>query len=407
MTRPRRILVVSTLYPPHVIGGAELVAQQLARGLLRRGQQVAVLSTCGPDAGPGLHVGEDQGVPVWRFFPRNAYWTYSTRERPLLRKIAWHARDAYNAHTSRVVDELLDRLHPDLVHTHNIDGFSPAVWRVVQARGIPIVHTAHDFHLVCPRARLLHGSGELCVQAPWPCHLYRRWYARFADAIDPFCAPSRFLIQEHERLGLQLRSSRVVHNGLEPVPGEAPERTPGPLRALFLGQLEPHKGVRVLLDALRMIPRKVVFEITVAGTGSLLRHVQACAADDPRLRAVGFVDGEAKRALLEQSDVMLVPSQWYENAPLSVIEALHHGLLVVASDIGGIPEYVESGKTGLLVQPGDPGALAAVMATLSGYPGRLQLMQQAARLSAGRFTVERMIDAYTEIYDERVGMRRQ
>jgi glycosyltransferase involved in cell wall biosynthesis len=126
--------------------------------------------------------------------------------------------------------------------------------------------------------------------------------------------------------------------------------------------------------------------------------MRQAAADDPLIRFVGYVTGEAKQALLQQADYLLVPSLWYENAPVAVIEAAAHGVAVIASRIGGLPEFVREGRTGLLFEPGDAAGLASIMQGL--LRGTLALVDQAqeCRNLAEQHTVDRMVESYLDRY---------
>jgi glycosyltransferase involved in cell wall biosynthesis len=137
----------------------------------------------------------------------------------------------------------------------------------------------------------------------------------------------------------------------------------------------------------------------------LAEKVQAAADRDPRIRYLGFLDGAAKAAALTRHGHLLLPSLWYENAPVTIVEAAAYGLGTIASDIGGIPEFVESGRTGFLFPPGDAGALAGIMTRLARDPHALPALADASAAMAQRFTMEQMIDAYEEHYRTLAGQR--
>jgi glycosyltransferase involved in cell wall biosynthesis len=126
--------------------------------------------------------------------------------------------------------------------------------------------------------------------------------------------------------------------------------------------------------------------------------VQQAAAADQRVKFLGFVSGEVKQALLSNADYLLIPSLWYENAPVAVIEAAAYGLGLIGSRIGGIPELVHEGSTGLLFEPGDVTALAGIMQRLAGGELQLENFDAAARRVAERHTVSQMVDRYLGHY---------
>ncbi len=397
------VLLVNNLYPPIMAGGAELVVAWLAEGLAARGHMVTAVSTCGPEMEP-YPVEHRNGVEVIRFFPRNMYWSFARQDQPRYKRAMWHLRDAWNRDAGRRFRTILQQRQPDMVHTHVIDGFSASIWRRAQRAAVPVVHTAHDYHLICPRAFLLTRDWKLCTHPTVACRAYRRWHLGTTAAVNLFVSPSQFLLDKHREAGLPAARSALVRNGmpLPRVPARPAGRS-GPLRLLLLCRLTVEKGVQVVLDAMRRVPESANVELVIGGRGPLEDVVRQAAASDPRIRFAGFVQGEEKHALLTGADHLLIPSLWYENAPVAVVEAAAYGLGLIGSRIGGIPELVQHGTTGFLFTPGDVAGLGSIIEGLAA--GRLALsgFEEAARAVAERHSVARMIDAYEQHY---AGLRR-
>jgi glycosyltransferase involved in cell wall biosynthesis len=265
---------------------------------------------------------------------------------------------------------------------------------------VPVLHTAHDYHLMCPRAFLLTRDWKLCTRPGALCRGYRAWHLHTTADVDLFASPSRFLLDRHIEAGLRPGRSAVVRNGIPlPTPRAPRVRMPGePMRLLLLCRLTVEKGVRVILQAMRHLPGDVPVELVIAGKGPLEAEVSAAAEQDRRIRFAGFVQGEAKEALLTGADHLLMPSLWYENAPVAVIEAAAYGLGLIGSRIGGIPEAVEEGRTGVLFEPGDAAGLGATIRQLA--DGSLVLRDFAAQAHAvaERHSVAGMTDAYLDHY---------
>lgn len=400
------IMVVNNLYPPLMAGGAERIVAFLAEGLVKRGHRVTVVSTCGPEMEP-YPVEMREGVEVIRFFPPNLYWSFERSLKPGPRKWLWHAKDAWNRAAADRLGAILDRDRPDILHSHLIDGFSAAIWARARSEGVPVLHTAHDYHLLCPRAFMLTADWKLCTRPRAHCRLYRHWHIRTTRHVDLFASPSHFLLDMHRRAGLQAGAGTVVHNGI-PLPADTTDirrqRPPDTRRRfLMLTRLTVEKGVETVLDAMNRLPRDLAVEVSIAGKGALEDRVRAAAAADPRIRYLGFLDGPAKAAALARAGHLLLPSLWYENAPVTIVEAAAYGLGLVGSDIGGIPEFVEPGGTGLLFPPGDAGALATIMARLATDPGALPGLAEKSAALAQRFSLERMIDDYESHYHTLAG----
>jgi glycosyltransferase involved in cell wall biosynthesis len=318
----------------------------------------------------------------------------------------WHLRDAWNLDVGRRFCAILADAPPDIVHTHLIDGFSATIWRRAQQAGVPVIHTAHDYHLLCPRAFLLTRDWRICRTPTIGCRFYRAWHLRTARDVDLFVGPSHFLLEHHRTSGLVARQTAVVRNGI-PLPRSIThrrERTGRP-RFLFLTRLTVEKGVRVVLKAIASLPKTLDFELAVAGRGPLEGEMREAARSDARIRYFGYVTGEVKEALLTDSHYLLLPSLWYENAPVAVIEAAAYGLGVIASRIGGVPELVRDGHTGVLFEPGDTLGLARIVGELASGERRFIDLNAHAQALLGEHSVERMVDTYLGHYERLLAFR--
>ena len=391
------VLLANNLYPPIQAGGAELVVAYLAEGLVACGHRATVVSTCGPEMEP-YPTEVRNGVNVQRFFPRNVYWSFVREGQSRMRRALWHLRDAWNTNAGRRFRAIVADAKPDVVHTHVIDGFSASIWRQARRLRIPVVHTAHDYHLICPRAFLLTRDWRICTRPALSCLAYRAWHLHTTTDVDLFVSPSEFLLEKHREAGLAMQRTAVVRNGI-PLPQPAPRMTGGGrTRFLLLCRLTQEKGVRIVLDAIRRLPPELPLQLTIAGRGPLEADVRAAAAADPRIHFAGFVQDEEKHALLSEADHLLIPSLWYENAPVAVIEAAAYGIGLIGSRIGGIPELVDEGATGLLFEPGDVDGLAAIILGLATGTIALRGLKQATSAVAARHTIDRMVDDYLQLY---------
>jgi glycosyltransferase involved in cell wall biosynthesis len=394
------ILLVNNLYAPQVLGGAEVMVQRLAHQLDDRGFRVSVVTTCAPGTRETQEERID-GISIHRFFPPNVYWMYDKSPRGELKKLSWRTINLWNPLVKAPFEKLCATLAPDIVHTHNISSFSPVIWSVAKKLNLPLIHTAHDYYLLCPRWNLMGRDGTVCTTPSAKCRAYRAWLANHVRKIDTFCAPSHFLLDQHKPfLASKVRAIQLP-NGI-PLRGASLQGDRDQsLRFLFLGQLTAAKGVSVILDALALIPAGVPVELHIAGTGPLEAQVLA-KTGDIRLVYHGFVSGGAREALMERVDVLLFPSLWYENGPYSIMEAMDAGLAILASGIGSIPEFVVDGVNGRLLPPGSPQAWADAMIDLVHQPEMVHSMRQAAQAKATRYDENLMIDSYVAAYQDLV-----
>jgi glycosyltransferase involved in cell wall biosynthesis len=399
------VMLCYSIYPPIQAGGAELIVSYLAEVLAQRGHRVTVVSTCGPQMEP-YPTEQRNGVEVIRFFPRNRYWLFERDGRGGLDKLRWHMRDLWNRASGRRLREIMSDKKPDVVHTHGVEGFSPALWHSARSLGIPVVHTAHDYYMICPRALLLTKRLELCARPMLACRARASWYLRRASSIDLFCSPSQFLLDRHLAAGLPVKRHAVVPNGIPTVarpPRTTPRESGRPLELLFAGRLTAEKGVRVALDAMRRLPAETRVTLTVAGKGYLENEVRAAVAQDPRIRFAGYLSGEDKARAFSAADCLLLPSLWYENAPVVVVEAAAYHLPLIGSRLGAIPEFVQEGVNGLLFEPGNAQSLAAAILRLAHDQALRAALAAGGAPLIVKHSVAGMVDRYAAHYADLIG----
>lgn len=214
-------------------------------------------------------------------------------------------------------------------------------------------------------------------------HIERRLDAarQVFDDVDLFIAPSRPIAAEFQRLGIEASKIRVSDYGFVPMVSRPRTERHGPLRIGFVGTLVWHKGVHVLLDAVRALPA-AGFELKIFGSQEVnpeyVSGLRAQAAGLP-IRFMGPFDRERLADVYSEIDVLVVSSLWLENSPLVIHEAFMAGIPVVAARMGGIVDLVEEGRTGLLYDPTSSSDLAAALRSLIDNAGRLRELSEAVR----------------------------
>ncbi len=389
-----KILILHSLYAPHIGGGAEIVVRQLAEGLQARGCEVAVLAT-GPE--PGLHTESVGGVRVHRAGLHNFYWHFSqNRPNPLLR-FGWHYRDRYNRSMGQQLREVIELEQPDLVLCNNLPGWSISVWDEITAAGLPIIQVLHDFYLLCPKDTMFN-KGRNCVQQCGMCAAFRQQHSAASRQVAAVIGVSRFVLERFCSRGYFSQATlHVVHNstppGLDTPPAPRPSHS-GLLRFGYIGTLSENKGVGWLIEQFQALSLNATLEI--AGTGKHDYEAQIKAMADPsKVRFVGYQIAER---FMRNIDVLVVPSMWAEPFGLVAIEACAQQLPVIATRIGGLPEIIQDNHNGLLCSLDDPDSLGRAMLRLYLDSGLRQRLSRQARESVAPFLdMERMLDQYQSI----------
>lgn len=323
---------------------------------------------------------------------------------------------------------------PDIVHAHNLwMRLSPAPLLAARRAGIPVVMTVHDYHLACPRKWMITaadlpcetGFGPRCLVSNcrgepegWASLPYNdlRWlkvggHRRMLRAwVDIFISPSEHLASWLRR---SLGSDRVVTvPNFAPAPARPPEPPPGPPPSiLFAGRLTREKGVHVLLESMPLVVSDhAQARLTVAGDGPCRRDLEQLARTlglGGRVRFLGPCSTEQVQDLFAESNVVVLPTLWMENCPVSVLEAMAHGRPVVATRIGGVPELVQDGVTGALFERGDAADLAAKILGLFEDPTHLEdAGRQALLRHHSRFTPEAHSSRLQGIYESLLSHRK-
>jgi glycosyltransferase involved in cell wall biosynthesis len=393
-----KILIISTLYPPHVIGGAEKAAAELAEALVRRGHVVVVVSLH-PESNEV--VDDRNGVHVYRLPMDNFYWPFGRQEKPnILHRLAWHIREMWNPVAARRIGKILDAEMPDVVNTHNICGFSLAAWKEVKRRKVRLVHTLHDYYLMCPNGRLF-DKGRNCEKRCLSCKALTFNRRRLSRLPDSIVSVSHHALHEHVRRHyLEGVPATVIYNIQSafrpPVPPILDDgQPPGNLVFGFIGRVEEQKGIETLLAATRLL-HSAKWKLKIAGRG-LEGYVDklAKAFPDTRIEWLGFADA-AK--FYSSVDVVILPSLWPEPLPYVCVESLHEGRSLICASTGGIPEIARLSNMVEFFPAGNVDSLAGKMNLALSSPQKWRENKVPDASSLCAFREENTVTSYLRAY---------
>lgn len=403
-------------FPPRYSAGAELYTFRLARWLIQHGHaaEVVCVERIDDTDAENIRIFSDvyEGVPVQRLSfdikhaAQGLRWSYRN---PLV--LDWFT--SYLEHT-----------RPDLVHLQSGYMITASVLEAAHTLGIPSVLTLHDFWFLCPRITLLRGNGHVCDPIPadpagcaWCLRLDSRRYrlpdqlsagllGKIAQTIplqdgrseiaerrdylqtalawpEAVIAPSHFLARQFTHL-VEAERLHILRYGLD---SSQLQRTPvaphdGVLRLGYLGQVARHKGVHLLVEAVKMLPatgRPV--EMTIYGDlnqhEAYSKQLQRQANGDRRIRFAGRFNHGTINQVLGSVEATIVPSIWYENSPLAIMEAHAAKRPVITSALGGMAELIRHDVDGLHFRPNDAADLATQIQRLRDEPDLLPRLRDA------------------------------
>jgi len=315
---------------------------------------------------------------------------------------------------ARNMRRLVREHRPDIAHLHSINHqLTPSIVRVLRDEGVPVVMTLHDYKLVCPAYTLLAG-GRICENclggrfyraATTNCrgtarsallavesyvqHRMRRSY----DGVSLFLAPSRFLAEKFREMGFRHRIE-VLPNPTAAALNEGGEPRDRGDHFLFVGRVVPEKGLRTLCaSAIRAGAL-----VKIVGDGSQLAELRRDFGRNANIEFLGRVEPARAQAMMREALAVLVPSEWYENQPMVILEAFAQSTPVIAADLGGNPELVRDGETGLLHRPGDVADLAAKLTWAREHRAEMSAMGDRARGRSAQYAPEVYLQRLLAVY---------
>lgn len=357
-------------------GGAETVCFNTGKLLEEHGHEVVYFTLKWKDNRPS---------PFSKYFPESK----ETRVGPL-KQVQNLINYFYHFEAAKKIEQLILDEKPDLAHIHLMWGqITPSIFPILKKYHIPVLFTVHDYRIVCPAYTFRDGSGRICedcqgrhfykcfthtcckgnklmsaVMAAEQC--FRNAFFNPAKYIDGFIYVSNFArnIQEKYMPTLKAKPNITLYNFSTSI-GDKPKEMPSEKYFLFFGRLSYEKGVKTLLEAFKGLPQ---CKLKIVGTGPKEDELKEYAQSNQMINVsfLGYKQGKELAELVAGAYFVIVPSEWYENNPMTIIEAYSVGTPVIGARIGGIPEIVIDGQTGFQFESVNANDLQAVIQKANG-----------------------------------------
>ncbi len=389
-------------------GGSETVYFNMARILAEHGHQVVFFS-CESE--------QNQSEGANRFFVK------SNASLPMWKGAL---RYIYNREAQQSLAQLIAEEQPDIAHIHLFwGGLSTSILDTLRKHHIPVVHTAHDYRIVCPAYTFRRNDGTICEACKggkyYNCLLNRcsrgslvqsllmtaemylrnKWHKAICK-IDGFVFVSNFSHRKHIECMPQLSLTRsiVSYNSTSILDQKFISQERGDY-FLFFGRLSSEKGIKTLIEAFAGLEG---LRLKIVGTGpeeEALKQYITQHGSHSEVEFVGYRNGDALKELIRDASFVIVPSEWYENNPMTIIEAYTAGIPVIGANIGGIPEIIDEGQTGYLFEPGDVEQLRETITKANQLSDAdYNTMSNAARkFAAENFSEERSYGNIMNLYN--------
>ncbi|HWU12822.1 MAG TPA: glycosyltransferase [Caulobacter sp.] len=346
-------------------------------------------------------------------------------KRSLKDSIVQAGKIIYSIEAQKKISNLLDSRKIDIAHVHSVYHHqSPSVLVELKKRGIPVVLTAHDLKLACPAYTMLSPEGvcERCKGGKvWNVALRRcikgslaassvimvesavhKFFRLYANNVDRIVAPSSFYREKLIEWGWD--ADKIVHvRNFVDVKETASQVTVGDY-VLFFGRLSREKGLATLIKA----AARSKVPVKIAGRGPQGDELQALAESlSAPVEFLGFRSGQALWDVVDGAKAIVLPSEWYENGPMSVIEAFGRGKPLIGARIGGIPEMIVPGQTGWAFESGDVESLATALRTAWETPDAriLDMAKACQALASVEYSDATYYNTIQGLYGDLLGRR--
>ncbi|MDR2474745.1 MAG: glycosyltransferase [Bacteroidales bacterium] len=349
-----KILLANKFYYPR--GGDCIYMLELEKLLKKNGHEVAVFAMQHP---------QTVETPFRRYFPKEVEFSLSNRKNV----IDTFCRPLGDKEVTNLFLRLLDDFQPDVVHLSNIHTqLSPVIARLSYEKGIPVVWTIHDLKLLCPRYDCLRNGKTICescfsdkknvlkyrcMKNSLPASLLayieaRKWNVEKLDKyVRWFICPSNFMRQKMIQGGFSESKLVTVNNFLNEEKLVVADSVEKEDFYCYIGRLSHEKGIKTLVQAANTLP----YKLKIIGDGVMYSEIKNDIHGNVEL--AGYKTWTEIKTLIRQARFIVLPSEWYENNPFSIIESLSLGTPVLGANIGGIPELIEENINGILAESGN------------------------------------------------------
>jgi len=337
----------------------------------------------------------------------------------------------YSIQSKKNLEKLIIQNLPDVAHIHLYKGeLTASIFTVLKKYKIPTVITLHDYSLICPRNIFFNSKNEICELCvhgnPINCVIHKCNRGNFfystinyveylinnklfkpSDIFDKIICVSKFNYLKHIESKPKLSNRLSLLYNFTPFLSRKQISVSNQKYFLFYGRLSNEKGIQTLINAFKAIGS--IVNIKIVGEGPLFPNLNKELKSYTNIELLGFKSGFELETLILNASFVIVPSEWYENNPLTIVESLSCGKPVIGSNIGGIPELIENGKTGFTFEMGNMNDLirAILLAHNTSDIEYIEMSRNARAFAERKFSEENHYIQLINIYKDAISNKKR
>jgi glycosyltransferase involved in cell wall biosynthesis len=361
-----RVLKVIHGFPPDYMAGSEVYSYHLVKELINQNVETFVFTRVENEFDNNYKIYNEQyeNINIQRVNKPKKDYLYEDK--------------FYDKNIDKIFENYLLEIKPDIVHIGHLSHLSTNIIKIIKKYNIPIVYTIHDFWLYCVKGQMINQNNEICkkpsIENCLVCSNYLVQYRQVEETfkhmrevislIDIFISPSHTLRDFFIKQGVDKDKIKYLKYGFNTQKIEFNKKIftkTSKIKFGFMGRVIPTKGIKVLVEAFKELP-----EETLSIYGNI--GVQKRFLETKNIIFKGQYNNNNINEVLKNIDVLIVPSIWYENAPLVIQEAFLAGVTVITSDIGGMAELVKDKVNGFTFKAGSSEELKKLIKKISNNP---------------------------------------
>lgn len=355
-----KVLLINNIH--YVRGGTERVYFETANLLKKSGHDVIFFSTK-----------NDKNIKTEfkEYFVDDLDYSNINKSK-FFRNVKMLLHSLYSFKVRRELEKVLKQERPDVAHIHNIYFWiSPSILSLLKKYNVKVIQTLHDYHLMCPNFKFLSNdkvcekcSGnkfynctkKKCIKDSYVYSLAATIEAYFTNIfkfyqkyVDIFIAPSEFLREKYIKIGKINEDKIIVVKNFVDLENNINLETKNDDYILFFGRLAEGKGIDVLIKSMKEVNENI--KLKIVGDGNyeeIMKDLTKNLGLENKIEFLGYKTGKDLNDIINKAKIVLVPSIWYENCPMVILEAFARKKFVIATNIGAIPEFVKDNETGAL-----------------------------------------------------------